>query len=211
MKRFARAALVISLVGLSTSLTVGVVLAAWTGQQNGRDLAVNGWIGADNPGEQTGTYSVDNIWQDAVLNEWDEPSHDWVHDKFNRFGQAAEDKLDAEPATKGLDFELRIHDQTYYNFTGNWNTNLPFSKGAENENPFEELIQGYTEVDTEIQEPMLIATGVDYFIDYQIDAEKNPTPTAPDFWTEIEYCDNDFASNCNFDPTGWWRKKLVVR
>ena len=195
---------------VSMLVTTSIVLA-WSGQTNGRDLSFSPWIGNDNNDGVTGSYAPDNIYQDLILREWDEPYHDWIDDKFNRWGQAAEDKLDAESATKGLGFELTVHNQWYYDFTNSWNTNLPYSKEPENENPIEEAQQGYTEVDTEIQEPYLINVSFNYFLSYQLDAERTPTSTQPDFYSQIEYCDNNFLTNCFHDDTGWLQKVTLVK
>ena len=42
-----------------------------------------------------------------------------------------------------------------------------------------------------------------------MDSEKAPAAAAPNFYSEIEYCDNDFASNCRWDVTGHFRKKVL--
>jgi hypothetical protein len=197
--------------GLGTASAIFAAAVAFAvldnGVRNGLDSACCGWIGNDNPGA-VGTYSVDNIWQDVYLSEWAEPKHDWVRDRFMKWGAAAEAKLNNESAQKGLGPEIRIHDQFFFNFTGNWQTNLPWSGAAASENAFEEFAQGYSEIDMEIQEPVKINAGFDYFWDIQVDAEKPPEPGKPDFWSEIEYCDNDFRSNCNWDETGWFEKKV---
>ncbi len=196
----------IALIVTSSPSVAGV----WVGQDNGRDLNGGGWIGNDNWDNVTGTYAPDNVWEDTYLSEWSEPGHDWMRDRFLKWGAAAEQKLNNESATKGLDTEMRIHDQFYYNFVDAWNSNLPFSKGPENENPAEELFQGYTEVDAEIQEPKLIDVNFNYFWDIKIDSEKAPLVGHPDFYTEIEYCDNNF-NNCNHDVMGWFEKKVRVQ
>jgi hypothetical protein len=179
------------------------------GERNGLDLNCCGWAGIDNPDGLTGSYSVDNSWQDVYISEWAEPNHDWMRDRFMRWGAAAEQKLNNETGWRALDTEMRIHDQFFYNFAGNWNTNLPWSKAPEGENALEELLQGYTEVDMEVKDPWKINAAFDYFWDLQFDAEKPPEIARPDFYSEIEYCDKDFASNCNFDVTGWFRKKVL--
>lgn len=199
------------LASVLSFVAVSAVLAAWAGETNGLDSSCCGWIGNDNQDGVTGSYSVDNIHQQARISEWDEPSHDWVRDRLNRWGQEAENKLDRESDTRGLGMEMRIHHQDYYNFTGNWQTNLPWSGAAASENFIEEAEQGYTEVDTEIQHPAQIVVDVNYFIDYQVNSQTIGTTTRPDFWTEIEYCDNNFSTNCNYDITGWFRKKFVVQ
>jgi hypothetical protein len=107
-----------------------------------------------------------------------------------------------------LTYEIRIHDQFYYNFTGGWNTNLPWSKGAEGENPFEELAQGYTEVDLEQKDPWRINFGAFYFFDAQFDAEKAAINGLPDFVSEVEYGDKNFIT-INFDETGYMNKKVL--
>lgn len=104
---------------------------------------------------------------------------------------------------------MRIHDQFFYNYTGNFNTNLPWSKAPENENWFEELQQGYTEVDMEIVDPWRIVAAFDYFWDLKFDSEKPAESAKPNVYPEIEYCNNDFATNCNFDVTGWFQKKVL--
>ena len=202
-----------ALSGVASLAGTSVVLAAWTGQVNGRDLAINGWIGSDEPNNPPlqGSYSFDNIRQDGILKEWAEPTHDWVSNEFMRWGQAAKDKLNREADQKGLGIELTIDDQDFYDFNGIWNSNVPWSKGAENENAVEEFIQGYTEVDIEIQDPSRINVGVDYWTSYQIDAERDPTPTRPDFGINIEWCDNNFTTHCFYDAVSWWRKKQLVR
>jgi hypothetical protein len=194
----------------SALLSAAVVLAVMdNGERNGQDLNCCGWFGSDNPEGKTGSYSVDNTWQDVWLSEWAEPKHDWVRDRFMRWNAAAEQKLNDESAQKGLGPEIRIHDQDYFNFTGNWNTNLPWSGAAVSENWFEEAVQGYTEIDLEIQEPVNIVKDFNYFWDIQVDAEKPPNAAKPEFYSEIEYCDNNFASNCNWDVTGKFWKKIL--
>ncbi|HSW43095.1 MAG TPA: hypothetical protein VLM76_11355 [Patescibacteria group bacterium] len=197
---------------MASVLASGTTLAAvWSGQVNGRDLDGGGWTGNDNPDNDTGSYSVNNAWQNTYISEWSEPSDDWMRDRFMNWGAAAERKLNNESATHGLGTEMRIHDQLFYNYNGNFNTNLPFSKAPENEWWFEELSQGYTEVDMEIQEPRLINANFNYFWDIQIDSEKAPTAAQPHFYTEIEYCLNDFATDCWHDVTGWFQKQALVQ
>lgn len=199
----------VTAAGISLALAT-VVLAVCCGNKNGEDINCCGWIGTDAPGAQ-GTYAYVNATHNMILSEWDEPSHDWVRNQQMTWTQLAEDKLDAETNTRTLTYEIRIHDQFYYNFTGGWNTNLPWSKGAEGENAFEELAQGYTEVDLEQVDPWRINFGAFYFFDAQFDNEKAAINGLPDFWSEIEYCNKDFASNCNFDETGFMNKKVLQR
>lgn len=68
-----------------------------------------------------------------------------------------------------------------------------------------------TEVDVEVQDPSRIEQNIDYWAEIQIDAERDPTTTRPDFVSEIEYCDNDFRSHCFQDATAWFRKKFLVK
>jgi hypothetical protein len=188
-----------ALAALALMMAAASATLAYSGQTIATD---SGWnTGWDNPDGLTGTYSVDNVWQDFYLSEWNEPYHDWARDRWNRWGPTAEAKLNNESSSKGLGFQLTIIDQYWYNFTGNWNTNLPWSKGAENENVIEELIQGYTEVDTEIQDPVRINVNYNYYIDYQIDQERQVGYRYPVFYSEIEWCDNWFLA-CNYDLTG---------
>lgn len=205
------ATLAFGMSALVTFGSVSIVLAAWTGQLNGLDSPNNGWIGADDPDGETGSYSVDNVRQDGRLFEWGEPAHDRFANQWNRFGAAAETKLDTDQ-DKGLDFEFRIHEQDFYNYANIMNTNLPWS-GVDPDAWFEEPFcqpAGCTEVDVEIQDTWRIEQGIDYWVEIMIDSERNPTTTRPDFVTEIEYCNSSFV-NCNFDATAWFRKKLVVR
>ena len=191
--------------------SVSVVLAAWTGQLNGLDSPNNGWVGADNPDNDTGSYSVDNIRQDSRLYEWDEPSHDVFRSDWMKWGAAAETKLDTDQ-DKGIDFEFRIHEQDYYDYVSPARTNLP-SSGTDPDAWYEEPYcqpNGCTEVDVEVQDTWRIEQGIDYWVEITIDAQQNPTTTRPDFVTEIEYC-NSWFIDCNFDATGWFRKRLVVR
>ena len=44
-----------------------------------------------------------------------------------------------------------------------------------------------------------------------MDSEKVPAGGKPIFYSEVEYCDNDFASNCRFDVTGQFVKKVLQR
>lgn len=197
-----------AIAAVIAATTASLVLGVDNGAQNGLDSAVGGWLGDDNPNDDTGSYSVDNGFQDATLREWLEPHHDWMKDGFMKWGAAAETKLDNETDTRALDAEMRIHDQFYYNYTGNWNSNLPWTKGAEGENAIEELRQGYTEVDIEMSDPWRINAGFSYFWEIEINSEKKSTATNK-FYTELEYCNKDHASNCNFDVTGYFRKKVL--
>jgi len=198
-----------ALSAVTSALVASIVLAAVdNGTQNGLDSAVAPWLGKDNPDGVTGSYSVDNGFQDATLREWIEPAHDWMKDGFMKWGAAAEAKLNNETNTRALGAEMRIHDQTFYNFVGNWNSNLPWSKGAEGENAAEELFQGYTEVDIEVKDPWKINAGFNYFWEIKIDSEKASTANTQ-FYTEIEYCNKDFATNCNWDETGRFRKRVL--
>jgi hypothetical protein len=170
---------------------------------------------SDNPDAPAqGTYAYDNVWHDAKLLEWDEPAHDLFQSLFMRWDAAAETKLDNEQAQKAIDFEFRIHEQNYYNFTGVVHGTVPWS-GVDPDNFIEENAcnngQGCTEVDIDLQDPSRITDNINYWLEIEIDAERNPTTTRPDFVNEVEYCDNDFVSNCRFDATAWFRKKLVVR
>lgn len=177
---------------------------AWSGESNGSDYL----SGQDNPGA-TGSYSVDNTWQDFYLSEWSEPSHDWARDRYNRWSSTTYNNvLYPQRNSKALGFQLTIVDQYWYNYTGSWATNLPYTKAAENENPIEELLQGYTEVDTEINDPSRIVAGVNYYIDYQIDSERSPSN--PRFESEIEWCDKSYIT-CNWDITGVFYKTITVQ
>jgi len=110
--------------------------------------------------------------------------------------------------SKALGFQLTIVDQYWYNFDGYWTTNLPYTKAAENESWYEEWIQGYTEVDTELNNPSAVVAGINYFIDYRIDSEKSPSN--PRFESEIEWCDKSYIS-CNWDVTGVFYKTVTVQ
>lgn len=209
ISRSGSAALVsLALAAGLTLATAAVVLAVDNGAQNGQDINCCGWIGNDNPDGVTGTYAYVNETHNMILSEWVEPSHDWVRNNNIIWTQAAEDKLDRETGSKTLTYEQRIHDQFYYNYAGNWNSNLPLSKAPENENWFEEQNQGYTEVDAEQVDPWRIAVNTWYFIDLQFDSEKPAIAGRPDFYSEIEYCDKNFV-NCFFDVTGWMEKKVL--
>ena len=59
----------------------------------------------------------------------------------------------------------------------------------------------------EIQDGNRINANFNYFWDLKIDAEKPPEPGKPTFYSEIEYC-NNFFNSCNYDVTGWFRKKV---
>lgn len=201
-----RAAISFSMgIGLSFLLATAV-LAVCCGNKNGEDINCCGWIGTDAPGGQ-GSYAYVNATHNMILSEWGEPSHDWVRNQQMTWTQAAENKLDAETNTRTLTYEMRIHDQFYYNFTGQFQSNLPWSKAAEGENPIEEAIQGYTEVDLEQKDPFRINFGAFYFFDSQYDSEKASIAGLPDFVSEIEYCNKQFNS-CNFDETGYMNKKV---
>lgn len=95
---------------------------------------------------------------------------------------ASEDKLNRETETRALGTEMRIHDQFFCNYTGNFNTNLPWSKAPANENWFEELLQGYTEVDMEMVDPWRIVAAFDYFWDLKFDSEKPAESAKPNFY-----------------------------
>ena len=192
---------------------------AWTnGTTNAQDLPyatghING-RGYDNPGAQ-GSYSVDNTWQDVWLSEWSEPYHDWFRDRYNRWSTAAVNNvLIPQRNTKAMNWEINILDQYYYNFANNWSTNAPLTKNPENENWLEELAQGYTEVDTEVNDPGRLVANVNYFVDYQMDSEKSswtvlPEIAQPKTTTEIEWCDKDYMSHCFYDETGIFYSKLT--
>ncbi|HYN50722.1 MAG TPA: hypothetical protein VES62_07335 [Thermoleophilaceae bacterium] len=143
-----------------------------------------------------------------ILSEWVEPSHDWVRNKNLYWTQTAEDYLDANSATKAIEYEIRIHDQYYYNFVNSWSTNLPYSKAPENENWLEELQQGYTEVDMEQYTPSLINPQVYYFWDQAFDSEKTAISGWPDFYSEMEWCNKNYTG-CYYDVTGWMNKKVL--
>lgn len=188
-------------------VAVGYAVAVGNGAQNGEDLNCCGWIGNDSPGAQ-GSYAYVNPSHNLRLSEWVEPAHDWIRNSNMVWTQAAEDKLDAETATKTLTYENRIHDQGYYNHVNNFNTNIPWSKAPEGENAIEEAFQGYTETDMEQVDPWRIDFGGVYFWDQQYDSEKAAIAGLPDFWSEIEYCNKQFNS-CQFDETGWMEKKVL--
>lgn len=197
--------------GLAAALTVfaaAAVLAVGNGAQNGQDVNCCGWIGNDNPDGLTGSYAYVNETHNMILSEWNEPSHDWVRNNNIIWTQAAEDKLDRDTCCRTLTYEQRIHDQFYFNYTGNANWNLPLSKVPENENWFEEQQQGYTEVDAEQVDPWRINVNTWYFIDLQFDSEKPSIAGRPDFYSEIEWCDKNFV-NCFFDVTGWMERKVL--
>lgn len=204
----------IPLLILVTALTfagTATVLAAWAGGINARDRADGGWIGNDNPDNVRRPHGPDSVWQDLSLGEWDEPNHDWVYDRFNKWGQAAKDLFNAQWQDKGLGTQLRIADQFYYNYTGVANWNYPYSKNPENENPIEELAQGYTEVDGEINEPNKIVVGNNYFIDYKVDSEKKAIAGSPTFNSDLEWCNNFFLGCDPIDRTGMMRKVALVQ
>jgi hypothetical protein len=196
------AAATLSFVGVSAVLAVG------GGAQNGEDTGCCGWTGADNPAPGTqANFSYANVTHNLILSEWIEPSHDWVRNRTMIWSQGPEDYLDANASNRALDYEIRIHDQFYYNFVANWSTNLPISKAPENENPIEELAQGYTEVDMEQYDPALINANVHYFWDQQFNSEKTAIPQWPDFYSEVEWCTKSFAL-VEYDVTGWMEKKV---
>ena len=184
----------------------GVTLAVINnGATNGKDDEVNGWHGLDNPDGQTGTYSIDNNWQDFSISEWAEPNHDWVRERFMLFHQNRIDKFWQDRNDKALDFEQRIKHQDYYNFLNAWNTNVPFTKAPEGEGFIEEGIQGYSEVDTEVKDITSFVGEFNYFLDLKWDAQMPPVANAPTFDSEVEYC-NKFFVGCNFDGTGrFWK------
>lgn len=101
-------AITLAFIGTST------VLAAWGGGINARDRADGGWIGDDDPDGVRRPHGPDSVWQELSLAEWDEPSHDWVYDRWNRWGQAATALFNAEWQVKGLGTQLRIVDGNNY-------------------------------------------------------------------------------------------------
>lgn len=207
MRRCVRRWVTIVGVALTLSLVLAAAaLAVGNGAQNGEDIDCCGWIGTDSPGAQ-GSYSYINPTHDLILSEWIEPGHDWLRNRDMFWTQQAENKLDAETDSKTLTYELRIHDQFYYNFSNAFNTNLPWSKAPEGENAIEELAQGYTEVDMEQVDPWRININTNYFWDQRFDSEKASINGLPDIWSEVEYCNKQFNS-CNFDETGWLNKKV---
>lgn len=169
---------------------------------------MNGWPGIDNPDGVTGSYSIDNNWQDFYLSEWTEPTHDWVRERFMLFHQNRIDKFAVDKNDKALDFEQQIKNQFYYNFTGAFNTNVPWTKAPEAENAAEELFQGYSEVDTEVKDIIKFVAEFNYFVDLKWDSEKSAIAGAPTFDSEVEYC-NKFFLACNFDGTGRFSKKVL--
>lgn len=194
--------------GIFSFLAVSAVLAVGNGATNGKDSACCGYTGNDNPDGLQGSYAYLNGTHDLILSEWVEPSHDWVRNRYMWWTQTAKDYLNANSSTKAIDWEIRIHDQYYYNFVNNFNTSLPYTKAPENENWLEELAQGYTEVDMEQDVPSRISAETHYFWDQQFDSEKSATSTKPDFYSEVEWCNKSYTS-CNYDVTGWMRKVVL--
>ncbi len=204
----AKSAALATILGIFCSLVAtAVVVALNGGETNGQDNNCCGWTGNDNPDGQTGSYAYDNLSQIFSISEWAEPNHDWIRDRRQYWSTTAESKLNNETSTKTLTTEIRIHDQYYYNLANYFNTNLPYSKAAESENWAEEFEQGYSEIDMEIKDPWRITANFSYFWDIQVDAEKAPTSTRPDFYSELEYCNKSFVS-CWYDITGWFEKKV---
>jgi hypothetical protein len=195
---------------LASFALVAGVLALTNGTQNGRDTAGDPWYGDDNPDDLQGSYAYNNSPHDLILNEWNEPGNDWIRNLDMDWSYDAAVKLNNETGTHALDYEIRIHDQYYYNFVNSWQTNLPISKAPENENWFEELNQGYTEVDMEQDDPYRIDnTGLYYWNQY-FDSEKSAVSGAPQFYSEIEYCNKSYTG-CNFDVTGKMHKKVLMK
>lgn len=197
----------VAAAAILTVMTSGLAFAVGNGAQNGEDINCCGWTGNDNPDGLQGSYAYVNPTHDLILSEWVEPSHDWLRNRDMIWTQQAENKLDAETDSKTLTYELRIHDQFYYNHSNAFNTNLPFSKAPEGENAIEELAQGYTEVDMEQVDPWRINVDQNYFWDQRFDSEKASINGLPDIYSEVEYCNKQFNS-CNFDVTGWLNKKV---
>lgn len=180
-----------------------------SGQINGQDLFGSGGVDESDNFESS-CWSPDNVRQNTYLREWLEPTHDWFYNNYNRWSASRKTCLDQSNATKALGIEMRTHDQYYYNYTGTFNTNFPYSKAPENENPAEELAQRYTEVDMEVVNPNNIVAGRDYYMNLQWDSEKTPSGGRPDFYTEIEWCNKTYTS-CSWDETGWFEKPHAQR
>jgi hypothetical protein len=200
--------LVFASASVLSLIAVGAALAVGGGAQNGEDTSCCGWTGSDNPDNASGSYSYGNVTHNLILSEWVEPTHDYVRNKNMIWAQSTEDYLDSQASTRALDYEIRIHDQTYYNFVNTWQTNLPWSKAPEAESWIEELDQGYTEVDMEQDNPGLINANFNYFWDQRFDSEKTAIANAPWFWSELEWC-NKIYHPCYFDYTGSMRKKVA--
>lgn len=203
-----RSLLVFAAAGVLTFVVASVVLAVGNGAQNGEDTGCCGWIGSDNPDGQSGSYAYGNVTHNLILSEWAEPSHDWIRNRNMYWAQSTEDYLDANASTKTLTYEITIRNQYYYNWVSGFSTNLPYSKAPENENPIEELAQGYSEVDMEQYNPALINANFNYFWDQKFDSEKSAIAGEPDFYSTLEWCNKNFVS-CFYDDTGWMNKKVL--
>lgn len=205
-------------IALGAVLALGisnVVIAVDNGTTNGFDSELNGWNGLDNPDGVTGSYSIDNNWQDFYLSEWLEPKHDWLKERFMLFHQNRIDLFWTDRNDRGLDTEVRIGsanpDQDYYdriaNASGGFNTNMPFTKAPEDEDPIQERFQGYSETDMEMKDIVKFKAEFNYFWDTQWNSQKSSIAGHPVFNTEIEYC-NKFFIDCRFDGTGRFFKKV---
>lgn len=164
----------------------------------------------DNPYDDTGTYSVNNGQHDFMLKEWVEPHYDKLREQDMQWGASAETKLNNECVDRFLTFEQRIKDQYYYGLKMPvvYGTNLPVDGGPASENIPEELIQGYSEFDTESHECQLIQQNTIYFLQFRVGSERYPSTTEPDFHSEIEWCHDINPFDCKHDETGRFRKKV---
>jgi len=143
-----------------------------------------------------------------ILNEWTEPSHDWVRNQDMDWTFDGATILNNISDTRNLEFDLKIVDHTYYNGRDNWNTNVPFSKAPEGSSFAEEWHDGWTEIEMEMIEPHRIHNDWVYFWEQQFDSEKSAVVGAPTFRKNLENC-NEFWGDCVFDNTGWMRKKVL--
>lgn len=197
-------AAVVFALALAITLASVAVAHHLDGVTNGVDAAGSG--GNDNPDAYENTcWSPSNSRQDAYLTEYLEPTHDWFRNSANRWSLSRKTCLDQSNPTKALGVEARTHHHGFYNYTGSFLTNFPYSKAPENENPAEEIAQRYTEVDMEVVNPNNIVADRDYYLHLRWDAERSPFNDQPDFYTEIEWCNKSYTS-CSWDETGWFEK-----
>ena len=193
------------------AMATNVVCTVGNGAINGSDSLGGTFPGNDNPNNDTGTYSVDNVWHDATEYEWCVPSRDWFKDRYLRWSAAAVALLTANRSSWTIQVEQDVLPADSYNYAGSRDSSLPYNHFYVAD-AAEQTKDGYEDVSFGIYDPGTIVAGTNYYAYLQWEQEADGG--FADFSPLLNYVDTKVTKGnklyflINYDIIGRWWKKI---
>jgi hypothetical protein len=195
-----------------TAAATDVVCTVDNGAVNGSDSLGGAFPGTDNPNNDTGSYSVDNIWHDATEYEWCSPSRDWFKDRYLKWSTTAVNLLKANRNAWTIQVEQDVLPADSYNYAGTRDSSLPYTDFYVAD-AVEQAHDGYEDVSFGIYDPGTIAANVNYYAYLQWEQEADGGFL--DFSPLLNYVDTKVTKGTklylliNYDIIGRWHKKIA--